>query len=106
MIRELAQSSSTSNGSLFEATNKGFSCVRWERSQGAFLNPDSPSYTPMALLKQWSHVCDFSNLAYPDKANDFVFILEKTKKLPHCEELNDPISYNGKVVVITGAGGK
>ncbi|KAF5016203.1 hypothetical protein F66182_12191 [Fusarium sp. NRRL 66182] len=59
----------------------------------------------MALPKQWSHVCDFSNLAYPDKANDFVFILEKTKKLPHCEELNDPISYNGKVVVITGAGG-
>lgn len=105
-IAELARSSSTSNGSLFEATSKGVSCIRWERSQGSFLNPDSPSFTPMALLKQWSHVRDFSNPTYPDKANDFISILEKTKTLPHCEEPNDSISYNGRVVVITGAGGK
>ncbi|KAM3551597.1 hypothetical protein ARSEF4850_007789 [Beauveria asiatica] len=77
--------------------------LRWQRAEGLLLKPDS-SYTASAIIKNWDKVVDFSkNSTFPAEPNNFIELSEKSAQLPPSEQ-GDKIDYNGKVVLITGAG--
>lgn len=106
-IAELVHSSNKSlTGSLFDVSKSGAMHVRWERSEGVCFNPDLPSFNPTAVQNQWSRICDFSKASYSNSTNNMISLLGKSKKLPAANDTGDIVSLSGRVVVITGAGGK
>ncbi|KOS18104.1 Peroxisomal hydratase-dehydrogenase-epimerase [Escovopsis weberi] len=102
LVAVLTHKDNRENGAIFEAGAGHFAKVRWQRSGGLLLKPDS-SYTPSAVLKNWSQVVDFSNPQYPSGPNDFLGLLEESMKMKPSEQ-GDKIDFKGRVVVITGAG--
>ena len=101
--------------SLLHASNKsetghlyileGSQCrkLRWQRAAGTWLNPNA-GLTPGSILSKWADVNDFTNATYADKSKDFAAVLERTQKLGEAPRGKD-IRFDGKVVLVTGAGG-
>ena len=90
-------------GSIFEVGGGHVAKLRWERAKGALLKTDE-SLTPGAILKKWDDVNDFSHPSYPQGPANFMELLEEAQKLGSNEQ-GEPINFQGKVVLITGAGG-
>lgn len=90
-------------GSIFEVGGGHVAKLRWERAKGALLKTDE-SLTPGAILKKWNDVNDFSNPSYPHGPANFMELLEEAQKLGS-NDRGEPIGFQGKVVLITGAGG-
>ena len=90
-------------GSIFEVGGGHMAKLRWERAKGALLKT-GPSLTPGAIIKQWDHVNDFSIAEYPSGVADFMTLLEEAEKLG-VNDLGEHIDLNGRVALITGAGG-
>ena len=90
-------------GSIWEVGGGSISKIRWERAKGALLKT-GPTYTPDAILKKWKDVNDFSEPSHPDGVANFMELLEQAQQLGD-NQLGDPISFKGKVALITGAGG-
>ncbi|KAL8752441.1 MAG: hypothetical protein Q9184_005732 [Pyrenodesmia sp. 2 TL-2023] len=97
-------SNSSETGSIFEVGGGHVAKLRWERAKGALLKT-GPSLTPGAILKKWKDVNDFSEPSYPSGVADFMSLLEEASKLGD-NDTGEPINFSGKVVVITGAGGR
>ena len=92
----------TESGHLYHVQGTRCRKLRWQRSFGAWQNPDV-GLTTGSILNNWTAVNDYSNPTYPNSAADFTAILAQTSKLGH----NAPgrnIRFDGKVVLVTGAG--
>ena len=104
LVAVLVHSSNTSeSGSIFEVGGGHIAKLRWERARGALLKTGQ-SLTPGAILKRWTDVNDFSKPSYPDGLADFMTLLEEAQKLGD-NEPGEKLELNGKVALITGAGG-
>lgn len=95
-------SNSRETGHLYHV--KGPKCrkLRWQRAAGAWLNPDA-AMSAGSILNKWSDVNDFAKATYPTSSADFQAVLDKTTKLGHNAPGRD-IRFDGKVILITGAG--
>jgi multifunctional beta-oxidation protein len=98
------ESNTKETGSIFEASSGHFSKIRWERSDGLVLRADE-ELTADVLLKNWAKVSDFSKVEYPNSGVNGLTKLEQGNKLPKNERHYDqPISFEGKVALVTGGG--
>lgn len=96
-------SNETETGSVFEAGGGHIAKLRWQRADGLLLKCDD-SYTPGALLRNWSKIGDFSKDAqYPNGPNDFLTLLEESVEMSSAPAGEEP-SFKGRVVVVTGGG--
>jgi multifunctional beta-oxidation protein len=96
------QSNTKETGSVFEAGGGHIAKLRWERAKGALLKTDA-SLTPGAILTKWNDVNDFSQPDYPNRAANFMALLEEAQRLPSASVVPD-LDFTGKVALITGGG--
>ncbi|KIX07897.1 uncharacterized protein Z518_02551 [Rhinocladiella mackenziei CBS 650.93] len=95
-------SNTKESGHLYEVENGRCSKLRWRRSSGALVRPDS-SMTPGAILKKWEQINDFSEPDYPSRTADLQTLLAQAKKLPPSSS-EDDVRLDGKVALVIGAG--
>ena len=101
LVAILTHPSSVENGSTFSVGGGYIAKLRRQRADGLLLKPDH-TYTPSAILAQWSKVKDFSkNAEYPISPVDMVKKLETSLKLESNRQ-GPEIRFDGKVVLITG----
>ncbi|KAJ1929404.1 hypothetical protein IWQ60_001207 [Tieghemiomyces parasiticus] len=105
MVALLCHESSTENGGLFELGGGYVTKVRWERGRGHVFKADA-SFTPAAVQAKWDAVTDFSAPVYPTTITEvnWLDLLEQAKHLPTNPTSGPPLRFDGKVVIVTGAG--
>ncbi|KAK7033073.1 peroxisomal hydratase-dehydrogenase-epimerase [Favolaschia claudopus] len=93
------------SGKAFEVGAGFVAEIRWERSGGAIFKTDS-SFTPSAVKEKWSAVTDFSKPSYAKNYHDYDFkgILATATKLPSNPQSSPEVRFDGKTVIVTGAG--
>lgn len=100
------------NGKIFEVAAGFFAQIRWERSGGVLFKPDD-SFTPEAVAKKFDEIRDFESsgkpellqVQHPDQLNNYFELQKAASQLgPNDTAGVDPVTLNGKVVLITGAG--
>lgn len=93
------------SGKVYEVGAGFVAEIRWERSRGAIFKTDA-SFTPSAVKAKWSEVTDFENPTYPTGMSDFDAkgTLEKASQLPPNPQAKPEVRFDGKTVIITGAG--
>jgi hypothetical protein len=103
-ISVLSLSKSTSeSGTLFEVSESNVTAARWARSAGTVLKPDT-SFTPSSVRQKWNDIVDLSKPSYPSGPVDPSDVLADLAKLgPNKSEQST--SFDGQVVIVTGAGG-
>ncbi|KAJ1546906.1 hypothetical protein HK096_004549 [Nowakowskiella sp. JEL0078] len=104
LVACLCHESSQENGSLFEVGAGFVSKLRKERTKGVVFKADA-TFTPGAIAAKWDHIVDFRNPDYPTAMTDTNWLghLEKAPTLPPNQSIGD-LRYDGKVVIVTGAG--
>ncbi|KFY44693.1 hypothetical protein V494_01369 [Pseudogymnoascus sp. VKM F-4513 (FW-928)] len=102
LVATLVSKETEESGSIFEVGGGHVAKIRWERSSGALLKADD-SYTPGALLAKWDDVNNFKEAEYPSGPADFLGLLDKSMTLSSAPKA-ESLDFNGKVVLITGAG--
>ncbi|RHZ44643.1 hypothetical protein Glove_714g6 [Diversispora epigaea] len=105
LVLYLCHESTEENGSLFELGAGFVAKLRWERSKGAVSKADQ-NFLPGIVASKWNEITNFSNPDYPSAITDadFVGLLEHAKSLPPNPKSED-FKFDGKVVLISGAGG-
>ena len=97
-------SNTTESGGIYEVGGGHVAKIRWERSKGHVFKADD-SLTPSAIIKGWPRIHDFTAPDYPEGPADFMGLLERAKKASaSANEQGEPVSFAGKVVLVTGAG--
>lgn len=102
LVGFLTHSSCQENSSIFEIGAGYVANLRWERSRGLLMKPDH-TYTPAAIRQKWSQIHDFSEADYPSGPTDMVQRLQEASKIT-TNESGPSIRFDGKVVLVTGAG--
>ncbi|KII89897.1 hypothetical protein PLICRDRAFT_40080 [Plicaturopsis crispa FD-325 SS-3] len=93
------------SGRIFEVGAGFVAELRWERSNGTVFKTDA-TFTPSAVKEKWSELTDFSKPDYPQNVSDVDAKgkLEIAAKLPPNAQSSPAVRYDGKTVIITGAG--
>lgn len=91
------------SGRVFEVGAGFVAEVRWERSKGTVWKTDE-TFTPSAVKLKWSEVTDFSDPRHPESMADAEKTLEVAAKLPPNPQATPPVRFDGKTIIITGAG--
>lgn len=102
VVAVLTHKDGEETGSIFEVGGGHVAKLRWERSSGLLLKADD-SYTPGALLKQWSEISNFKQPEYPTGPADFMGLLEKSMNLPRSDK-GEALDFKGRVALVTGGG--
>jgi multifunctional beta-oxidation protein len=92
------------SGKVFELGAGYVTEIRWERTTGAVFKTDA-SFTPSAVKARWNEIVD-SKPQYPENVTDFDAqgTLAKAQSLPTNKQAEPPVRFDGKTVIITGAG--
>lgn len=97
------------NGSIYEVGAGYGAKVRWERSPGALLKVDHPSFAPSAVKAALARATSFHGSQHPNSMAgvDWVSLLRQAKSLPPNPQdgAGGDLRYDGRVVLVTGAGG-
>ncbi|CAK5268736.1 unnamed protein product [Mycena citricolor] len=93
------------SGKVFEVGAGFVAEIRWERSTGSIFKTDA-SFTPSAVKAKWAEVTDFSKPVYPTKVTDVDYdgILKKASSMSTNPQSSPAVRFDGKTVIITGAG--
>ncbi|OSD06328.1 multifunctional beta-oxidation protein [Trametes coccinea BRFM310] len=94
------------NGRIFEVGAGYIAEVRWERSKGAYFKTDK-TFTPSAIQAKWEQVTDFdSDPEHPQALPDFDIQakIAESSKVPSNEQASPEVRFDGKTVIVTGAG--
>lgn len=104
-VAYLVSDQEENTGGIYELGGGYVSKIRWQRAGGAQFKCDQ-SLTPSAVLAQWDKINDFSDPTYPESVMDMDWpaALELAAEL-QANKQGPEISFKGKVVVVTGAGG-
>lgn len=93
----------TKTGAIFEAGAGHFSEIRWERTKGTLLNPNSLSAD--IVLANWEKIVDWTNADHPTTPGVSSERIEQAKKVTTTNTGNsDKVSLQGKIALVTGAG--
>ncbi|KZT59136.1 putative multifunctional beta-oxidation protein [Calocera cornea HHB12733] len=94
------------SGKVFEAGAGWMGEIRWERSKGAVFKTDD-TFTPSAVKERWHEVTSFDKAEYPNTMGDadMMGVLELSKTLAPNKQSNPSVRFDGKVTIVTGAGG-
>jgi multifunctional beta-oxidation protein len=105
LVGYLSHESSTENGSIFEVGAGFVAKLRRERSKGVVFKTDK-SFTPSAVAAKFDEIINFKDPDYPSSITetDWMSLLEKAKSLSHNVNVQPPLRYDGRVVLVTGAG--
>ncbi|KAI8055435.1 hypothetical protein BDF22DRAFT_618267 [Syncephalis plumigaleata] len=105
LVGYLCHESTEENGGLFELGAGFVSKLRRERSSGVVFKADK-TFTPGAIAAKWNDINDFSHPQYPQGITDtdWVGLLEQANALSGNPK-GDNLRYDGKVAIVTGAGG-
>lgn len=103
----LVSGANTEHSGLLIESGAGFMAgVRRERSKGVVFRADD-SFTPAAVGHRIEEILDFDNSPeYPDKITDanHLEFLERAKEAKANEQGDKKVTFDGKTVLITGAG--
>ncbi|GAA5886830.1 hypothetical protein JCM16303_005721 [Sporobolomyces ruberrimus] len=104
LVAYLSHESTQENGKVYEAGAGWYGEIRWERTKGVVFKTDQ-SFTPAAVKARWEEINDFENPDHPANITDADYLgyLEKAKAMKTNEQ-PEPVRYDGKTVLITGAG--
>ncbi|RKP24368.1 hypothetical protein SYNPS1DRAFT_17312 [Syncephalis pseudoplumigaleata] len=105
LVSYLCHESTEENGGLFELGAGFVSKLRRERSAGVVFKADK-TFTPGAIAAKWREINDFSQPQYPQNITDtnWIGLLEQANALSGNPK-GDNLRYDGKVAIVTGAGG-
>ncbi|KAE9407743.1 peroxisomal hydratase-dehydrogenase-epimerase [Gymnopus androsaceus JB14] len=93
------------SGRLFEVGAGFIAEVRWEQSKGAVFKTDA-SFTPSAVKAKWSEITDFSKPKYLKSSSeiDMKGNLQAALSAPSNPQSSPQVRFDGKTVIVTGAG--
>lgn len=108
LVVYLTHESSKASQQIFEVAAGYFGQVRYQRSSGELFKIDD-TFTPEAILAKWNGIFEykdkeFNPVQYPKGTADYMRLVELGKSLPPNKQSKEKVSYNGRVVLITGAG--
>ncbi|KAK9766634.1 hypothetical protein K7432_004149, partial [Basidiobolus ranarum] len=104
VVGYLCHETTQENGGLFELGAGFVAKLRWEVSSGNVFKADS-TFTPAAVAAKLDAITDFSTPSYPSSIGETNWLeyLETAKTLSSNQQV-EPLRYDGKVVIVTGAG--
>ncbi|KAJ2658874.1 hypothetical protein IW148_004517 [Coemansia sp. RSA 1199] len=105
LVAALTHESTEQTGGLFEIGAGTVTAHRWEGTEGVVFKADS-SFTPAAVKQRAAEISNFDGpVEYPAsmKDNDWLGKLEQAKALSSNAK-GDELRFDGKVVVVSGAG--
>jgi len=107
LVLFLANENCDVNGKLFEVGAGWVSTIRRIRTEGHFF-PLSRPFTPEDIRNNWGKITDFSRYTVPTSIQDSLNLImnQLNGEQPPASPAPAPdMRYDGKVVVVTGAGG-
>ncbi|KPI40313.1 Peroxisomal hydratase-dehydrogenase-epimerase [Cyphellophora attinorum] len=104
LVGSLVHASCNITGTIFEAAAGHFSAIRWERSRGLLLEPES--MTVEDVLAGHAQIADFKDAEHPKSVANSLEKLEASRKQPVLNQKGhkEKVSFKGKVILVTGAG--
>ncbi|KAJ1663021.1 hypothetical protein IW140_005428 [Coemansia sp. RSA 1813] len=106
LVGYLTHENTKQTGGLFEIGAGTITAHRWEATQGVVFKPDA-SFTPGAVKARFDEIDSFDSASvyYPAsmKENDWLGKLEEAKHLTS-NRAGENLRFDGKVVLVTGAG--
>ncbi|RKP37972.1 hypothetical protein BJ085DRAFT_24282 [Dimargaris cristalligena] len=106
LVAYLCHDSCAETGGAYELGGGCVTKVRWERGQGHVFKADA-SFTPAAVQAEWGAITDFSHPYYPKTITEvnWMELLERANAASAGPaHQGAPLRFDGKVVVVTGAG--
>ncbi|KAJ4476218.1 peroxisomal hydratase-dehydrogenase-epimerase [Lentinula aciculospora] len=93
------------SGRIFEVGAGFIAEVRWEQSKGAMFKTDA-TFTPSAVKAKWSEITDFSQPKHLNSIADIDMkkIHEAALKASPNPQASPEVRFDGKTVIVTGAG--
>ncbi|KAK9895846.1 putative multifunctional beta-oxidation protein [Cystobasidium minutum MCA 4210] len=104
LIAYLCHETAEESGSIFEGGAGYFAKLRWQRTKGAVFKTDD-TFTPAAVKARWDEINDFRESTFPANITDtdYLGFLEESKKIKTNKQ-PEPVRFDDKVVIVTGAG--
>ncbi|GJJ08297.1 hypothetical protein Clacol_002508 [Clathrus columnatus] len=93
------------SGRVFELGAGFVAEIRWQRSKGVVMKPDD-TFTPSAVKERWNEITSFDQVEYPENMENqsITTIYEQAKGAPPNKQAEPNVRFDGKTIIITGAG--
>ncbi|KAI1797367.1 multifunctional beta-oxidation protein [Ganoderma leucocontextum] len=94
------------SGKIFEVGAGYIAEIRWERSKGVAFKTDK-TFTPSAVQEKWEQIIDFdTDPEHPQYLPDFDIKakIAESSKITENPQASQEVRFDGKTVIVTGAG--